>query len=412
MRPQEGCGAHAVHARPACRFLALGVGLVLAGLVLASHALAAPAPVAATSAAADAVPAATAAVSPDAVPVLAYYYIWYDRSSWNRAKSDYPQLGRYSSDDAAVMEQHVAWAQEAGIQGFIVSWKWTDRLDRRLEQLATIADRRNFHLWIMYQGLDFQRDPLPVDQVDMDLQHFLETFARHPSLRPVDGKPVVIWSGTWKFATAAVRSVAATFRPHMLVLASERNVAGYMRLAGGVDGNAYYWASADPAANPGGYEGKLRAMGDAVHAGGGLWIAPAAPGFDARLVGGTIVIPRDGTATLQREIGVALRSSPDAVGLISWNEFSENTQIEPSERYGEAALAALGARATLPVATAMDFDSSAPGTTDRNDPGRLVLITTAGLSLVAVFLLALVRARWSERRSAVPAPSIRRGGRS
>jgi hypothetical protein len=198
----------------------------------------------------------------------------------------------------------------------------------------------------------------------------------------------------------------------MLVLASERNVAGYMRLAGGVDGNAYYWASADPAANPSGYEGRLRAMGDAVHAGGGLWIAPAAPGFDARLVGGTIVIPRDGTATLQREIGVALRSSPDAVGLISWNEFSENTQIEPSERYGEAALAALGARVTLPIATAMDFDSSAPGTTDRNDPGRLALVATAGLSLVAVFLLALVRARWSERRSVVPAPSIRRGGRS
>ena len=32
-------------------------------------------------------------------PVLAYYYIWYNPESWNRAKIDYPLLGRYSSDD-------------------------------------------------------------------------------------------------------------------------------------------------------------------------------------------------------------------------------------------------------------------------------------------------------------------------
>jgi hypothetical protein len=35
----------------------------------------------------------------DPIPNLAYYYIWYTESSWDRAKSDYPQLGRYSSDD-------------------------------------------------------------------------------------------------------------------------------------------------------------------------------------------------------------------------------------------------------------------------------------------------------------------------
>src|SRR5436309_10053666 len=33
------------------------------------------------------------------IPVLAYYYIWYNPSSWNRAKIDYPLLGRYSSDE-------------------------------------------------------------------------------------------------------------------------------------------------------------------------------------------------------------------------------------------------------------------------------------------------------------------------
>ncbi|HEX9014165.1 MAG TPA: hypothetical protein VF813_11630, partial [Anaerolineaceae bacterium] len=76
-------------------------------------------------------PAGTA-LSP--IPMFAYYYIWFDPTSWNRAKSDYPLLGKYSSNDAAVMRQHIAWAKTAGLQGFIVSWKNTPALTARLKQ--------------------------------------------------------------------------------------------------------------------------------------------------------------------------------------------------------------------------------------------------------------------------------------
>ncbi len=67
---------------------------------------------------------------------------------------------------------------------------------------------------------------------------------------------------------------------------------------------------------------------------GGIWIPSAAPGFDARKVGGTSVVGRRGGATLREELDAATRSSPDAVGLISWNEFSENTHVEPSVDHG------------------------------------------------------------------------------
>ena len=46
--------------------------------------------------------AATAGAAERPIPVLAYYYIWYNPESWNRAKIDYPLLGRYSSDDTSV----------------------------------------------------------------------------------------------------------------------------------------------------------------------------------------------------------------------------------------------------------------------------------------------------------------------
>ena len=60
------------------------------------------------------------------MPVFAYYYIWFDPSSWDRAKIDVPALGRYSSDDPKVMREHIRLAKQAGITGFIVSWKHGD----------------------------------------------------------------------------------------------------------------------------------------------------------------------------------------------------------------------------------------------------------------------------------------------
>jgi hypothetical protein len=71
------------------------------------------------------------AVESNPIPVLAYYYIWFDTQSWDRAKTDYPILGRYSSSSVDVMRQHIKWAKEAGITGF-VSWKSTDKLNERL----------------------------------------------------------------------------------------------------------------------------------------------------------------------------------------------------------------------------------------------------------------------------------------
>ena len=72
-----------------------------------------------------------------------------------------------------------------------------------------------------------------------------------------------------------------------------------------------------------------------------IWVAPAAPGYDSRLLGGTTLIERKGGETLQREINVALQSAPDAIGLISWNEFSENSHIEPSQNHGHQYLKVL-----------------------------------------------------------------------
>ncbi len=300
---------------------------------------------------------ARAAAKPTAypLPVLAYYYIWYTPTSWQRAKRDLPLLGPYSSDQPGVMRQHVRWAKGAGIDGFIVSWKSTPTFDDRLASLVNIADAQHFKLALIYEGLDFGRRALPVGRVAADLSLIADRYAHDPAFALFGRKPLVVWSGTWKFSTGAIAAVMRQVGRRLQVLASEKTVAGYQRVANYVDGNAYYWSSAD-LTTPG-YPAKLVAMGKAVHTHHGLWIAPAAAGFDGRLLGHSRVVPRRNGATLRGEFAAALTSSPDAVGLISWNEFSENSQIEPSRAFGDRYLRVVADMLGAPAPAMPDFNS-------------------------------------------------------
>jgi hypothetical protein len=326
------------------------------------------------------------------IPVLAYYYIWYDTSSWDRAKVDIPTLGDYSSDDISVMRKHILEAKSAGITGFIVSWKSTDVLNRRLEQLAEVAQQENFKLVIIYQGLDFNRNPLPVNQVANDLDVFIQRFASLPAFQ-LYPKPLVIWSGTWKFSTQEIEQVAKSRRGVLLLLASERNLDGYDRLANLVDGNAYYWSSVNPATYPG-YQNKLDQMGQLVHQNNGLWIAPAAPGFDARLIGGTTVVDRNNSDTFRTEINAAMASSPDALGIISWNEFSENSYIEPSQKYGTQYLDILSQILKVPGPKIAEFDSSIPDRIfSEVIPGSRLIALGGLIGLILVCLVIIIRRR-------------------
>jgi hypothetical protein len=342
--------------------------------------------------------AGTAARNP--IPVLAYYYIWFDATSWERAKVDYPLLGHYSSDERRVMERHVAWAKESGIDGFIVSWKSTWRLNRRLELLMEVAAKADFKLVIIYQGLDFDREPQTVERIEDDLDFFIDTYAASPVFDLFE-KPLFIWSGTWRFSRADVRRVTSSRRDDLLILSTAKNVSDYARLRRLVDGNAYYWSSANPVTYPR-FGKKLADFGEAVHADRGLWLAPVAPGFDARLIGGREVVPRRAGETLRERWDAAVESSPDAIGVISWNEFSENTHIEPSERYGTRYLKAVADIIGAQPRSLADLDSSEATPTEAAGTGAGYAAPLLGAMialLTAVVFTVVNRRRRANRRT-------------
>lgn len=328
----------------------------------------------------------------DPIPVLAYYYIWFDRGSWERAKSDTPLLGNYSSDEEKILHQHVAWAEMAGIDGFIVSWKSTERLNPRLGKLIKIAVEEDFKLGIIYQGLDFERRPLPIETVMADLEYFISEYSNSEAFDLFE-KPLVIWSGTWEFSREEIAQVVTEVGDRLLLLASERHVETYLEIADVVEGNAYYWSSVDPDTTPG-YQDKLNEMSENIHQHNGLWIAPAAPGFDARLIEGQRIVERKEGETLLKELGTAYDSSPDAVGIISWNEFSENTHIEPSQNYGLRSLEVLAEYLNLSISEITEFDSSEPLDIEI-EPNfeRLITFGLMGILILVSLVVILQRGR-------------------
>jgi len=336
------------------------------------------------------------------IPLFAYYYLWFNHSSWNRAKKDYPLIGTYSSSDPSVIRTQMQEAKSAGINGFIVSWKNTTIDDQRLRLLMTVADQQHFKLAMIYEGLNFHRHPLPVAEVANGFKTFADHYASDPAFFRLGGKPLTIWSGIWAYSHTDIAAVTAPVRGTMRVLATEKNVAGFRRVADVTDGDAYYWSSVNPATNT--YYGpKLDAMSHAIHSAGKYWIAPFAPGFDARMVGGHEVVPRKNGATLRTEYATALRSSPDVLGLISWNEFSENSYVEPSVHYRDQSLDVLrqlrGTAVPAPTGPAEPSDLSASSAASGPGPWPNLLRLAAFplLLLVAVGILRYAR-RHATRR--------------
>jgi len=349
--------------------------------------------------------ATTTPASPPGPPLFAYYYQWFVPKSWDRAKIDLPELGAYSSDDPWVMRKHIQQAKAAGIDGFIVSWKDTATNTRRLRALMAVAAEEHFLLSMIYQGLDFDRNPLPAARVAADFSTFARQFAFDPVFARLGGKPLTLFSGTWAYSHADVARITSTVRPRVLVLSTEKSVEGYRRLADVTDGDAYYWSSVNPATNKN-YAAKLAEMSSAVHADGKYWIAPFAPGFDARLVGGTKTVARNDGTTLRTEYATALRSSPDALGLISWNEFSENTYVEPSKKFGRRYLEVLAElrHTNAPVPSSATDSSAQPVPTEA---GRQLstLGLLIGLPVLLIVGLTLIGHRLRRRRRrAITAP--------
>ncbi len=187
----------------------------------------------------------------------AHYYVWFPANfddGFLRNALEPPQapvLGRYSSLSPAVAEQHISWAVEAGIQFFTLNW-WPDRPELNeaiVKGFLGASNLARFRFCIFYDstGLGYiEGKGIVFDVATKDL--FVSSMAKvarsyfgHPSYLRVRGRPVIVL-----YLTRTMRGLLAqAMREMRAALRTE----GYDPF---VIGDEIFWiiaqASDDPAA--------------------------------------------------------------------------------------------------------------------------------------------------------------------
>jgi len=81
------------------------------------------------------------------------------------------------------------------------------------------------------------------------------------------------------------------------------------------------------------------------------------------------------------------------LGIISWNEFSENSHIEPSQKYGSTYLDIVSEINSLPPPVIGEFDSSEPAATFPEILPNSRWIALGGLSVLILTGLIVIARR-------------------
>lgn len=127
-------------------------------------------------------------------PVLAFYYAWYDMTTWAHTP-DVPAI-QYKSTDVETMARHIDWARSTGIDGFVVSWYGPEggvhnQTQANVLALLDVAASRGFKI-----AIDFEtRSPFMTTRAKLleGLRYAVTTLAVHPAYFRYNGEPVIFF---------------------------------------------------------------------------------------------------------------------------------------------------------------------------------------------------------------------------
>jgi hypothetical protein len=277
--------------------------------------------------------------SADSRLVLAFYYPWFDQNTWNdRAVPDHPP-DRYRSSDESVMARQIDQARGANIDAFVSAWYGpqaaNNQTESNLRALLALSQPRSFAVGALVEtaGPFFRSS----DDVRVALAYLLGTHATKPSYLRWHGKPVIFFWAPGAVPRPAGQSAAAAWQAIRAQVDPGHNslwiADGFdMGLLSVFDGGYLYniaWADDSGAL--------ARQWAGRVRAGGRLWVGTVMPGWDdTRIVerGGRFRRDRQGGAWYASTWAGAASANPDLIVITSWNEFVENTYVEPSAQFG------------------------------------------------------------------------------
>jgi hypothetical protein len=281
--------------------------------------------------------------------VLAHFYPWYTAGAWNDPRfSDHP-LVRYSTDDPADVAKLARQARDAGIDAFVVSWVGRDsdggEHDRRMRVVLDALHGAGLQACVTTETFVANRNNSQ-HQTDPDtmlawLAEAVDLFGNDPAYLRVAGRPVILVYAASQLDPTVWADVMSRLR------ASGRNplLIGdffHSRLIEVFDGEYQYsnvtlagsaLLDVDRTESLRVRTFNLLRQGDRRR----IWIASVTPGYDDRLLSerpSHLFVDRQDGQVYDAQWAAAIDTAADWVIVTSWNEWFENTGIEPSERHG------------------------------------------------------------------------------
>jgi alpha-mannan endo-1,2-alpha-mannanase / glycoprotein endo-alpha-1,2-mannosidase len=259
----------------------------------------------------------------------------------NLASNFFPQLRNYSSTDPVVVAKHMNMMAEARIGVVVLTW-WR-KADFGSEAIPLIMDEAQ------KKGLKvcFHLEPYPgrnAASVRQDIAQILDTYGKHPAFYRTKGKPLFFiydsyltkaeeWAGLLN-PKGAITIRKTPLDAVMIGLWVRKGEEPFFEKSG-FDGYYTYFGSTNftYGASPANwnYLQQWAAGHDKI------FIPCVGPGYiDTR------VRPWNGSTTKDRENGkyydrmfqAAIQSKAAYIGITSFNEWHEGTQIEPAIPYG------------------------------------------------------------------------------
>jgi Glycosyl hydrolase family 99 len=284
--------------------------------------------------------------------VLAHYYPWYTTETWRDPQLGDRPLRPYSTEAQADVEAEAAQARAAGIDAFVVSWQgleagngFNDKRMRIALDAAQASGLRVCAYTETYVANPRNSANMPVDPQSVFewLTDLVDRYGQHPAYLRVAGRPVIfIYAATlmnpsdWNGVIARLQSSG---RNPLLIGDFSRSI-----LLEPFDGEYQYtnvFLTGEPLTDLYRAESlrvrtyNLLRDGDRRR----LWVAPVTPGFDDSLLVNrptAHVVDRSNGSVYDEQWRTAIDTGADWVVVTSWNEWWENTEVEPSERYGRA----------------------------------------------------------------------------
>lgn len=293
-----------------------------------------------------------------------YYYPWYGADFHGGgylreylAPAQLPALGEYDDRRSEVVAQHLEWSRRAGIDVWITSW-WgrSSSEDRTIRQvILPHPDLGATRIAIMYETTGTTAEFSDLDGIASDFGHLARNFFSHPAYFSIEGRPVVVVYLTRVLAdrdlldtaVGEMRAGAAGEGYDVFIVGDHafgapRSGTGIEALDAITNYDVYGAMGASGYATPSDvarYASDQQGWNDLAVAAGAGFVPAASPGFNDTGV-------RDGHDPLARSLvgeepGSLFRELLDAAasqrddrvgGLVlinSWNEWHEDTQIEP-----------------------------------------------------------------------------------